>query len=464
MTTLHRVPTPVDDGSERGEPDSTVSNTEQMEILGQLAGGVAHDFNNLLTLISGYTELLIRHLAGDARASSLIKEIRVATMRASMLTGQLLTVTSYQPVRPVMLAPVDVVRSLIEVLERVIPPEIEVSWALDDEAGRVRIDRGQLEQLVLNLAFNARDAMPLGGSLHISVTRGALVAMTPEGARRSTGSYLRIAVSDNGSGMSPETQRRCFEPLYTTKGSAGTGLGLPAVRRVVTEAGGGIRFDSQLGWGSTFEVFLPTIQEHEDVLATLDPGAVSAEGSETVLLAEDDASVRQLVRRALVQAGYRVLEASSGYEALAAGVRHHGTIDLLISDVVMAGVSGRAVAMRLRNDRPSLAVLLISGSNDADVLLGSGLQPGTAAFLAKPFNLSELLSTARRLLDARRLKSTGGSSSPGWTLYDGGDNPRLAGPDGPSTNGARAVPLPVSEGDDHSDQIGMGREDPKQST
>jgi signal transduction histidine kinase/ActR/RegA family two-component response regulator len=412
--TVHGILTLVADATQRLRLETELRQAQRMEVIGQLAGGVAHEFNNLLTLISGYTELLRRHLDGDQRAGALVSEIHAATVRASVLTGQLLTVGRRQPLRPVVLAPAEAVRSLSEVLERVVPADVEVSWSLDTASACVRIDRGQFDQLVLNLAINARDAMPSGGLLDITVAGAEVDAVRAAKLGLSSGKYVRVAVSDSGSGMDEETRQRCFEPLYTTKGpSKGTGLGLPAVQRIVVESGGGICFDTELGVGTTFEAFLPAVDadvdaegdgdgagRHEKAPAALRAATAAARGSETVLLAEDDDALRKLVSRVLSHNGYRVLEATSGTEALEVARSHDGPIDALVSDVVMPGTSGRDVAVVLRGARPGLAVLLISGSTDAGVL--SGLTEGPSGFLAKPFKPSDVVAGIRELLDARR--------------------------------------------------------------
>jgi CheY-like chemotaxis protein len=302
----------------------------------------------------------------------------------------------------VVLDPAEAVRSLSEVLERVVPADVGVTWTLEPAAGWVQIDHGQFEQLVLNLAINARDAMPDGGRLHIAVAK---VAVDPADALEldlAPGGYVRISVSDTGSGMDEETSRRCFEPLYTTKGATkGTGLGLPAVKRVVLEGGGAVRFDTEPGRGTTFDVYLPAVDEYEGRTDQLAPSFLPEEragqGTETVLVAEDDDGMRRLLCRVLSHSGYQVLEASSGTEALMMAAEHQGVIDVLVSDVVMPGADGREVAMRLREDRPDLAVLLVSGSTDAAVL--TGLASAPVGFLPKPFKPSDVVATIRQLLD-----------------------------------------------------------------
>jgi PAS domain S-box-containing protein len=408
---VHGILTLIDDVTQRRHLESELRQAQRMEVIGQLAGGVAHEFNNLLTLISGYTELLRRRLDADERAQAVVGDIQAATVRASVLTGQLLTISRRQPLRPVVLAPASVVRSLSEVLERVVRADVEVSWSLDPAAGRVRIDHGQFEQLVLNLAINARDAMPRGGWLHITVAAVRVDTARAAELEIPPGEYVRVAVADSGSGMDEETRRRCFEPLYTTKGpSKGSGLGLPAVRRVVLECGGAIRFDTERGRGTTFDVFLPRIEEEDEDLGDV-PSVTSTivRASETVLLAEDDDGLRQLVHRVLSHHGYCVLEATSGQEAIEIASRHDGPIDVLVSDVIMPGLNGRDVALRLRDERPGLAVLLVSGSTDATILVG--LRSGPTGFLAKPFKPSEIVSSVRELLDRRPEDQPSGHSA-----------------------------------------------------
>ncbi|MCU1490031.1 MAG: Histidine kinase, partial [Acidimicrobiaceae bacterium] len=394
--------------------ETELRQAQRMEVIGQLAGGVAHEFNNLLTLIGGYTELLRRHFEGNERAGALIRDIHAATVRASVLTGQLLTVGRRRALHPVVLAPADEVHSLSEVLERFVPTDVQVSWSLDPASGRVRIDHGQFEQLILNLAINARDAMPDGGRLDIAVAGVELAGFRATELAIPPGKYVRIAVADSGSGMDEETRLRCFEPLYTTKGpSKGTGLGLPAVRRVVLECGGAIRFDSELGSGTTFEVLLPRFDgddSHDDevLAAPIRPATIVTPGSGTVLLAEDDDDLRRLVRRVLSHNGYQVLEATSGAEALAIARRHDGRIDVLVSDVLMPGTGGHDLAIQLQDERPGLAVLLVSGSTDATVL--SGLGSGPTGFLAKPFKPSDVIASVKELLDERSDPQAAGPS------------------------------------------------------
>jgi PAS domain S-box-containing protein len=405
----------VSDVTDRRRLADELRQAERMEAVGQLAGSVAHEFNNLLTLISGYTELLRRHLKVDERAGALLGDLQGATLRASTLTGQLLNLSGHSSLRPVVLAPASAIRSLAEVLERVVPAEVELIWTLDERAGQVRIDEGQFEQLVVNLAVNARDAIVGSGEIHIAVGGVDVEAEQAIELGLRSGRYVRIAVRDTGSGMANETRSRCFEPLYTTKGSSkGTGLGLPAVRRSVLTCGGAIRFDSALGVGTTFEVFLPAIEERSqrregdrDKSRTgVRRAAARLDGRATVLLAEDDEGLRLLVRRVLAHGGYNVLEAASGSEALEIAQASTTTIDLLVTDEVMPGLSGRDLAMRLREILPGLAVLLVSGTTDERIIAGLG--DGAIEFLAKPFKPSDVIERVQWLLDATSANESGG--------------------------------------------------------
>ncbi len=389
----------VDDVTDQRELKAELRHAHRMEIRGQVASSVAHDFNNLLTLISGYAEILSQDLEADDRAFQMVKDIQATASRASMLTGQLQTIGRTMAPEPVVLDPTAAIESNAEVLERIVGIDVEIVWSLDAHSRNVRVDADQFEQMILNLALNARDAMPEGGRLEISVSPVAISADRALDLHVSAGEYVLISVADTGSGMDEDTRQRCFEPLFTTKGPfKGTGLGLAAARRLVEESGGAIRCRSEVGLGTTFEIFLPAVDE----AAAEEPPStdvVRPRGSATVLLAEDDEGLRRLMGQVLRRNGYQVLEADSGERASELARDFDGPIDLLLSDVVMNLMSGPDLAQSLQSVNPALRVLLVSGTADATVL--QSLLPGTCAFLAKPFKPSELVDQIHELL-ARR--------------------------------------------------------------
>ena len=385
------------DGFKEGEPlNPEVRASRQMETRGQLASGVAHDFNNLLTLISGYAEILLQDLGDDDRAFQMVQDIKSTASRASILTGQMQTIGRIKPVAPILLNPIATMRMNAEVLQRIVGVDIEVLWSFDDQPCVIRVDADQFEQMILNLTLNARDAMPLGGQLSISVD-----AITVEDDRAvpslaRDGDYVLISVADTGLGMDEHTRLRCFEPYFTTKGPLqGSGLGLSAAQRLVEESDGTILCSSQPGVGSTFQIFFPAVKGASTQHAQ-PTDIVRPHGSAKVLLAEDDNALRRLMGQALVRNGFRVLEADTGERALELARNFDGTIDILVSDVVIPVVSGRELAMRLRAANKNLRVLLVSGIVDAQVL--DGLPGASSSFLAKPFRPSELIREVHALL------------------------------------------------------------------
>jgi two-component system cell cycle sensor histidine kinase/response regulator CckA len=376
----------IEDVTDHRQLMEELRHAQRMEVIGQLASSVAHDFNNLLTLISGYAELLSGEVSGDGHAQELVGGIQASTQRASTLTGKLLTMGRTKSPAPVTFSPVASIRSLEEVLDRIVGADVRLVLELDDAAANVRADPDQFEQTIMNLATNARDAMPDGGVLRISV---APVASAPGGA-------VAVVVADTGEGMDAATLERCFEPLFTTKGpSRGTGLGLPAARRVVVEAGGSIRCESVPGVGTTFEIVLPAdegvVDEPEVVVAT-----PTIHGGATVLLAEDEAGIRELVERVLTRSGFVVLVAETGERALELAQSLDAPVDVLVSDVVLGGITGDEVARQLQALWSDLLVVLVSGNIDDSAI--EDLRPGSAAFLAKPFRPSELLNVVEELV------------------------------------------------------------------
>ncbi len=376
--------------------------SQKMEAIVQLAGGIAHDFNNLLTVITGYSELMLQTLAADDLHRGNIEQIRQAGERAAALTRQLLAFSRKQVLAPTVLDLNAVVTNMDSMLRRVIGEDIELVSVPAPGLGRVQADQGQLEQVIVNLAVNARDAMPQGGRLTIET---ANVELDDAYARRHVsvkpGPYVMLAVSDTGCGMDAETQSRIFEPFFTSKERGkGTGLGLATVYGIVKQSGGNVWVYSEPGQGATFKIYLPRIEE---TVMTVEPESAPLQaprGSETVLLVEDEEGVRTLVRTILQTNGYTVLEARHGKEAFFISGRHEGPIHLMVTDVVMPGMSGQELADRLKSSRPDMKVLFLSGYTDEAVVRHGVLKPGTA-FLQKPFTPGRLARKARLVLDGQ---------------------------------------------------------------
>jgi len=377
---------------------------QKMEAVGRLAGGVAHDFNNLLTAINGYSEVLLAELPPDAPLRPYVEEIVKASERAARLTQQLLVFSRKQPVTPEVLDLNAVIADAAGLLRRVIGEDIVLLTRLEPKLGRVYADPGQLHQVLVNLAVNARDAMPEGGRLTIETANITLEAPVPRTfGDVPPGAYVMLAVSDTGCGMDAETQAHIFEPFFTTKEAGkGTGLGLSTVYGIVQQSGGHIWVYSEPGRGAVFKIYLPRVA---DVSAPLAPPAAAAGapgGSETVLVVEDDEQVRALMASTLRSSGYRVLEASDGIQALLVLGQHAGPLDLLVTDVVLPGMSGRDVAGHLARLRPEAAVLYVSGYPDHAVVQ-HGVLEAESALLQKPFTPQALARAVRAALDARAL-------------------------------------------------------------
>jgi PAS domain S-box-containing protein len=391
------------DVSERKRLEAQLRQAQKMEAVGRLAGGIAHDFNNLLTAILGYSDLALLGLAPSSREHAHIGEVHKAAERAASLTRQLLTFSRKQAVA---LRPVDphaVLADLGPMLHRVLGEDVELEFRLQPDAGLVLADPGQLEQLVLNLAVNARDAMPRGGTLTLETSAVTVAADDPtllEGS--SPGPYVQLLVRDTGVGMTDEVKAHLFEPFFTTKEEGkGTGLGLAMVFATVKQGRGHLQVVSEPGRGATFLIRLPRVErlpESPPPVAAVRAVAPSR-GSETILLVEDEERVRALLRAVLQQQGYTLLEAGRGNEALALGEQQSGPIHLLVTDVVMPGMSGHEVAGRLADRHPELKVLYLSGHAD-DVIGRHGVEQAEAAFLQKPFSPEALLRKVREVLDA----------------------------------------------------------------
>ena len=381
--------------------EAQLRQAQKMEAVGRLAGGVAHDFNNLLTVIRGYSELIIQRLAPGDPSLPDMKEVKKAADRAAGLTGQLLAFSRRQFVAPKIVDLNAIVLNMDGMLRRLIGEDIiELYTDLDPQIWPMRADAGQIEQVIMNLAVNARDAMPTGGRLTIE-TRN--VTIGPEGRQGTVtleaGAYIRLAVRDSGQGMSEEVQAHLFEPFFTTKETGkGTGLGLSTVYGIVKQGGGVIGFDSQLGHGTTFKIFFPKAEPVEQSVTERGTTIDQARGQETILLVEDDPAVRGLVDETLRLKGYEVLIARHGIEALLAGAKHMGPIHLLLTDVVMPQMSGPEIAEQLAIVRPTLKVMYMSGYPDHPVFSKGGVKEGTV-FLQKPFTMGALAQKVRQVLD-----------------------------------------------------------------
>jgi CheY-like chemotaxis protein len=370
-----------------------------LEAIGRLAGGVAHDFNNLLTVVSASSDMLLEELPPDDPRREEVEHIRTAAQRATVLTRQLLALGRRQMMQPRVLDLNAIVLGLERMLPRLIGEDISVVLRLGERVGAVRADPGQIEQVLVNVAINARDAMPSGGTLTIETADTLLDASyAADHAGAAPGAHVMLAISDTGVGMDEETRAHIFEPFFTTKdASKGTGLGLSTVHGIVSQSGGSIAVESTPGRGTTFRIFLPRI---DAPVATPTPerAAESVSGGETVLLVEDEAAVRRAALRALQMQGFVVMAAEHGPAALAAARAHAGPIHLLATDLVMPGMSGRELAAVLTAERPELRTLFMSGyTDDAEIL--RDVRDNGAAFLAKPYSPSELGAKVREVLD-----------------------------------------------------------------
>ncbi len=375
--------------------------SQKLEAVGHLAGGVAHDFNNLLTVITGYSDLTLLRLDKDEPNRANVEEIKKAGQRAASLTRQLLAFSRKQVLQPRILKLNSIVSDVEKMLRRLIGEDIDLLTLLEPSLGQINADPGQIEQVILNLAVNARDAMPQGGKLTIETSN---VDLDNEYARKHAairpGKYVMLALSDTGTGMDAETQARMFEPFFTTKVQGkGTGLGLSTVYGIVKQSEGNIWVYSELGKGTTFKVYLPRVDDLARIETAPESGAAAPQGRETVLLTEDEEPVRRLTRRILELNGYQVLEAANGDEALSIYKEHTGQIDLIVTDVVMPKMSGLELAQSVKILRPNIKVLYLSGYTD-DAIVRHGILDQKMAFLQKPFTPDALLRKVREVLDA----------------------------------------------------------------
>ncbi len=390
----------VRDVTERSQLEQQLRQAQKMEAVGQLAGGIAHDFNNLLTAITGYAAMLAHTIDGGPGAADL-DEIQQAAQRAVELTQQLLAFSRQQVLEPMVLDLRDVVDALLPMLARLIGEDVRIEVVHDGETPCVIADRGRIEQVIVNLAVNARDAMPTGGTLTIETTgRRVDRRYAAEHLAIAPGRYACLSVADTGTGIDGETLEHIFEPFFTTKDvDRGTGLGLATVHGIVTQSGGDVHVYSEPGIGTSFKVYLPATEAAVSAPAPEPDGPEPVlAGTETILLCEDERAVRRLTERMLVANGYTVLAAASPQEALDVAQQLGGGPAMLISDVVMPEMSGPQLAERLTAIRPGLPTLFLSGYS-AEVVRSRGSLPPGAGFLEKPFDRASLLRAVRSLLD-----------------------------------------------------------------
>jgi len=396
----HRLTGGVVDITEQKHTEVQLAQAQRLDSIGRLAGGVAHDFNNLLTAMYGSVDLARASLPPDSPAIAELADIRACAERGATLTAQLLAFARRQIIEPRVMALSGLVRDIERLLRRVLGEDIELAAVCDAE-GRVRVDPHQIERVLVNLAGNARDAMPTGGRLTLEILD---VELDEPYATTHTeivpGRYVMLAVSDTGAGIDPLDLPNIFEPFFTTKSAYdGTGLGLATCYGIVRQAGGYIHAYSELGHGTTFRIYLPRVDAPADPEPRPEP-THEARGSETLLVVEDDPIVRRVTVRRLRRLGYTVLEACSGPEALALADAHDGVIDLLLTDVVMPHMSGRELAERMRAHKPDLRVLFVSGYT-ADAIVHHGVLDPRIELLAKPFSIAVLHARLRHLLGDR---------------------------------------------------------------
>jgi signal transduction histidine kinase/CheY-like chemotaxis protein len=390
------------DVTEKKRLDQQLRQAQKMEAVGRLAGGIAHDFNNLLGVIIGYSEILQDGLSQNEPLSRKAAAIKGAGLRAASLTRQLLAFSRKQVLDLSVLNLNAVVTDTLKMLQRLISEDIETSVVLAPELGSIKADQGQIEQVIMNLALNARDAMPGGGKLKIETANVELDQVyTRNHPGSKVGSYVSLAIDDTGTGMDAGTLTHIFEPFFTTKEMGkGTGLGLATVYGVVKQSDGYIAVDSAPGRGTTFKIYLPRVHEAPPIPNAVKSNQKTARGSETVLVVEDAQPLRELASELLKNNGYAVLEAANGADAIQLVERYQGLIDLLLTDVVMPGMGGRQLAEKLIPRLPKMKVLYMSGYTDDAIVHHGILEPGIA-LIQKPFTAETLTRKVREVLQAQ---------------------------------------------------------------
>ncbi len=390
------------DVTDQRKLEQQMRQTQKMEAIGTLSGGIAHDFNNLLTVIKGYTGLLMERLDAES-LRSLVGNIDQAAERAAALTRQLLAYSRRQVLQPKVINLNSLVHGMDRLLRRLIGEDVEMSTVTDPNLGSVRADPGQIEQVIMNLAVNSRDAMPTGGRLTLETSNIELgEAYSHDHPGTLPGRYVMLAVSDTGTGMDAETKAHIFEPFFTTKQiGRGTGLGLSTVYGIIKQSGGTIEVYSEPAEGTTFKVYLPRVEQPAESLGVKVAATTPVRGHETILLVEDDVQVRELAAAVLSNSGYNVLVAESSREVAGKVEQHEGPIDLLLTDVVMPGIGGRELANQVKARRPGIKVLYMSGYTTNAIVHHGVLDPGTF-FLQKPFTPSTLTTKIREVLDHRQ--------------------------------------------------------------
>jgi two-component system cell cycle sensor histidine kinase/response regulator CckA len=393
----------AEDVTERRVLERQLRMAQKMEAVGRLSGGIAHDFNNLLGVIIGYIQVMKRSLSPGNPSYEYAEEIEKASQRAVALTRQLLAFSRQQVLEPVILNLNTLMSDMEKMLPRLIGEDIQLNLLLDPAISQVKADPGQIEQVVMNLAVNARDAMPDGGKLTIQTANVELdAAFAREHAGAIPGQYVMLAVADTGTGMDPETQAQIFEPFFTTKDrDKGTGLGLATVYGVVKQSSGYIAVDSEMGQGASFKIYLPRIEQPVAIHAEINQAPLTVRGHETILLVEDAEPLRKLAHMFLKDNGYQVLTAADGPKAQQVATQYVGPIHLLLTDVVMPGINGRVLAERLASLHPAMKVLYMSGYTDS-FIAGHGVLEEGIHLLHKPFTEDALMRKVRELLDAAK--------------------------------------------------------------
>jgi signal transduction histidine kinase len=388
--------------NERKQLEQQLHQSQKMEALGRLTGGIAHDFNNLLTAIIGFTELIRVYASPDDPVEELVDKVVSSSQRAATLVRQLLTFSRKQIVEPQILDLNSVMTDIDKMLRRIIGEDIELKTILQPYLWSVKADPAQIEQVIVNLAVNARDAMPDGGRITIETTNTVLdESYTADHLNVKPGQYILLAVSDTGIGMTEEVKTHLFEPFFTTKEEGkGTGLGLATTYGIVKQSGGDIWVYSEVGQGSTFKIYLPRVEVAAKSVVSSEVEVTIPRGNETILLVEDDPEVRTLTRLILHGQGYTLLEAVNGQEALLLFSRYSGPIHLVLTDVIMPGLNGKALIQQLRQTQPQIKILFMSGYTDNVIAQHGVLDPGLA-FLQKPFSPAILARKVREVLDRK---------------------------------------------------------------